>query len=327
MNQRSIILVFLLTMTTSFVACQRIGLENNGQHNPAGGEASGNKPKKTTDALELTFQDVLPVFEATCQTCHHKFSGPSMPNWLVYETSYNYKDSLKRRLTERTMPPRGFSMTDKDRLTVLAWIDSGALNTPTQPPAEPPATQPPAEPPPTTTPVNLGAQIFQRSCIGCHGPSAVDLKSPILYGLPTGYLVSQLHAYKSNYRRDSLMGGAMNSIVKNLTDEEISALSTYLSDLSACEIPETVVDPDQGSVSNGEILADEKGCLGCHNLENSADFPFLAGQKTLYINQQLLAFKSGARKNMMMGSISKNLTEGEILDLAAYMNSLRSCLK
>jgi cytochrome c553 len=66
-------------------------------------------------------------------------------------------------------------------------------------------------------------------------------------------------------------------------------------------------------------------CQACHGADGigiSAEIPNLAGQKTVYIQTQLKAFKSGDRKHDVMGPIAKQLSDADVENLAAFWNSL-----
>jgi cytochrome c553 len=67
-------------------------------------------------------------------------------------------------------------------------------------------------------------------------------------------------------------------------------------------------------------------CVGCHGaagISNNPVWPNLAGQKGPYIVKQLKAFKSGSRKDPLMDSTSKGLSDADIENLAAYYSSLK----
>ena len=74
-----------------------------------------------------------------------------------------------------------------------------------------------------------------------------------------------------------------------------------------------------------------KPCAACHgadfNTPISPDIPRLAGQHADYLAQALTDYKSGARKNPVMGSQAAALSAQGILDLAAYFDSLSGSLK
>jgi cytochrome c553 len=65
-------------------------------------------------------------------------------------------------------------------------------------------------------------------------------------------------------------------------------------------------------------------CLGCHGPQgksSSAQWPNLAAQQAPYIVNQLNAFKTGTRNNSMMQSMTANLSDDDINNLAAYYSS------
>lgn len=74
-----------------------------------------------------------------------------------------------------------------------------------------------------------------------------------------------------------------------------------------------------------------KVCAACHgadfNTPISPDIPRLAGQHTDYIARALTDYKSGERKNPVMGGQAGALSEQDIEDLAAYIGNLKGTLK
>ncbi|GEO39565.1 cytochrome c [Skermanella aerolata] len=67
-------------------------------------------------------------------------------------------------------------------------------------------------------------------------------------------------------------------------------------------------------------------CITCHGRDGvgtSPVFPNLAGQKSLYMVQQLEQFRSGARKSEVMNVVAKPLTDAEIEALANYYEGLK----
>jgi len=74
-----------------------------------------------------------------------------------------------------------------------------------------------------------------EACVNCHGEggkgrSADNVTYPAIGGQHKTYLSGQLVNWKLGERSNS-PGGVMNKIAKALTDDEIEALSTYLSGL------------------------------------------------------------------------------------------------
>ena len=74
-----------------------------------------------------------------------------------------------------------------------------------------------------------------------------------------------------------------------------------------------------------------KPCAACHgadfNTPVSPDTPRLAGQHADYLARALADYKSGARKNAVMGGQAAALSAQDIQDLAAYFQSLSGSLK
>lgn len=72
-------------------------------------------------------------------------------------------------------------------------------------------------------------------CMSCHGTNgkgqSPDVATyPVIGGQHKGYLRAQLMHWRSGERSNS-PGGVMNKVAKSLTDEEIEALTEYLSGL------------------------------------------------------------------------------------------------
>ncbi len=71
-------------------------------------------------------------------------------------------------------------------------------------------------------------------------------------------------------------------------------------------------------------------CAACHGPDGNAptgpEFPRLAGQHYDYLLQALRAYKSGARKNPIMGGQAGTLSPQDMADLAAYFSSQKGSL-
>jgi cytochrome c553 len=68
-------------------------------------------------------------------------------------------------------------------------------------------------------------------------------------------------------------------------------------------------------------------CQACHGPDGvspSPEFPTLAGQYADYVETALRHYKTGKRKNPIMAEQVKNLTDRDMMDLAAYYASLRA---
>ena len=67
-------------------------------------------------------------------------------------------------------------------------------------------------------------------------------------------------------------------------------------------------------------------CAACHGAQGASvsdTIPNLAGQKSRYIETQLKALREGSRKNPIMGTIARQLSDTDIANVAAYFSSLQ----
>jgi len=77
-------------------------------------------------------------------------------------------------------------------------------------------------------------------------------------------------------------------------------------------------DMDNAKKKAGEV------CQACHGMDGNSPIPEnpkLAGQHPDYLAKALRDYKSGARKNPVMGAMASTLTAKDINDLAAYYGS------
>lgn len=75
-------------------------------------------------------------------------------------------------------------------------------------------------------------------------------------------------------------------------------------------------------IASGEQKAET--CASCHGPKghsSNAQWPNLAAQQSTYLTNQLKAFKAGDRINIMMQSMTANLSNEDIANLAAYFSS------
>ena len=63
-------------------------------------------------------------------------------------------------------------------------------------------------------------------------------------------------------------------------------------------------------------------CHGANGVSVSDTIPNLAGQRAKYLEAQLRAWKDGSRKNALMNAIGSQLASEEMVNLAAYFESL-----
>ncbi|HEV2674902.1 MAG TPA: c-type cytochrome [Aliidongia sp.] len=82
--------------------------------------------------------------------------------------------------------------------------------------------------------------------------------------------------------------------------------------------PQMLGDPAADSIGRGATLSLK--CTMCHGARglSEADSPNLAGQYPAVVFKELQDFKSGARTNAVMGPMVANLSDQDMIDLAAY---------
>ncbi|WP_425107078.1 c-type cytochrome [Ancylobacter sp.] len=67
-------------------------------------------------------------------------------------------------------------------------------------------------------------------------------------------------------------------------------------------------------------------CAVCHGMDGIAQLPTaanLAGQQEVYLAKALEDFRAGRRVNEMMTVVSKDLTDADIANLAAWYGSIK----
>ena len=82
-----------------------------------------------------------------------------------------------------------------------------------------------------------------------------------------------------------------------------------------------------GNVAAGSTKA-KQVCAACHGADGNktldARYPKLAGQYPDYLVKALHDYKTGKRKNPIMGGQAQGLSEQDIANVAAYFGSLDS---
>ena len=69
-------------------------------------------------------------------------------------------------------------------------------------------------------------------------------------------------------------------------------------------------------------------CAACHGqngISSNPLWPNLAGQQQTYLENQIKAFRDGARTDVSMQPFVANLTDEDVADLAAYYAGLSPC--
>ena len=164
--------------------------------------------------------------------------------------------------------------------------------------------------------VARGAKLAY-TCHGCHGIPNYKNAYPVynvpkLGGQHTAYLVLALKAYSSQERAHA----TMHAQAATLSEQDMQDLAAYLAGQE--------LKPTGKAVGAAPKAA--QTCVACHGNDGIGilpEYPNLAGQHEDYIEAALKAYRSGQRKNPVMGGMAANLKDEEIRELAAYYSSQR----
>ena len=169
---------------------------------------------------------------ATCVACHGadgNSPAPDFPKLAGQNAKYiakqlaNFKDEVR---VNAIMYPFAAQLSEQDMLDLGAFyasqtIEMGAVNEDL---------------------VEAGRQLYRGgnaesgvpACMACHGPNGKGVPAagwPMLSGQYSQYTEAQLRAFASGERNNS-PNGMMHDIAKKMTEEEIKAVSAYVSGLN-----------------------------------------------------------------------------------------------
>jgi len=155
------------------------------------------------------------------------------------------------------------------------------------------------------------------TCHGCHGipnyKNAYPVYSvPKLGGQHSAYLIVALKAYSSLERPHP----TMHSHAITLSEQDMQDIAAYLVGQE--------LKPTGRAV--GTAPKASQTCVACHGSDGVGilpEYPNLAGQHADYIENSLRSYRSGQRKNPVMGGMAGALTDKDIKELAAYYSSQR----
>jgi mono/diheme cytochrome c family protein len=126
--------------------------------------AAHDRPSGAAAPGTITFtKHVAPILQQKCQVCHQPDSIGPMP-LITYEDAVEYADKIKRKVSQRLMPPwhidrsigiqefkNDRSLSDEQIATIVGWVDAGT------PPGDPKDM-----PPPVKFPDPLGWQLTKQ---------------------------------------------------------------------------------------------------------------------------------------------------------------------
>jgi cytochrome c553 len=175
---------------------------------------------------------------------------------------------------------------------------------------------------------NNGAGNGVAACASCHGAKGEGNAAsnfPRIAGQPQSYLAHQLASFANGSRNNPVM----TAIAKNLSQQQIEAVSAYYAGLAAPSSPTAA--PPATQQKRGQTLStigDEavgvQACANCHGPGGSGEapnYPYLAGQHAAYLKASLTSWKQGTRNtdpSQQMPQIAKRLSDADITAVSAY---------
>lgn len=172
--------------------------------------------------------------------------------------------------------------------------------------------------------ITFGRQVFNERCATCHGFVGRYSAAPNLWGQQKEFLEKSIIRFQKNERKDLLMNGLMNQMARLMSNEQIEAVSEYLSRENPCAHngqPTTL----GGDVSRGRQLVERNYCTACHTGKADTFGPNIMGQKEAYVLASIEAFKSQKRDNPNMYGLVQHFDRNIIIDIAAYLASVSEC--
>jgi len=171
-------------------------------------------------------------------------------------------------------------------------------------------------------------------CNGCHGADgmSVDPKLiPNLAGQYADYIFFQTREFQEGHRHDDTMS-AMSALVSS--EEDLKDIAAYYASLKMMK----GTNPSSPLAKEGKQLflrgipkIGLSSCVSCHgkngkgNGQKNTFIPVIGGQQKMYLQEELMDFKTGLRPNGPsghMGDLSKKMSDNEIQALAEYLSGL-----
>jgi cytochrome c553 len=158
-------------------------------------------------------------------------------------------------------------------------------------------------------------------CGTCHGEDGNSKmeKIPSLAGQPAFFILNQLFLMREGVRKVE----AMAPFVKELKDEDLSALSEHYSKLAARPTGEAI---DPALAKRGADIAETRRCRSCHlpTLAGQDQMPRLARQRIDYLIPTLKSYRDSPRPgaDTAMSAAIVGASDDDIKALAHYAGSL-----
>jgi cytochrome c553 len=159
-----------------------------------------------------------------------------------------------------------------------------------------------------------------QQCAACHGEDGNSRTEnvPSIAGQPEFFVLNQLFLMREGVRKVE----AMAEVVKDLTDEDLSALAAHFARLPALPSGESI---EPALVRRGAEIAKARRCESCHgaDLAGREQVPRIAKQRLDFLLLTLKEFRDQPRAgaDTLMSSAVAGLSDDELAALAHYAAS------
>ncbi len=171
-----------------------------------------------------------------------------------------------------------------------------------------------------------------QTCVACHGPDGNSTVPnwPKIAGQYENYLEKELKDFRLG-EKGPRYEASMFAMVAALSDQDIADLSAFYASQKQTmgKAQSEFVAMGERLYRGGNMQSGVSACMACHGPagegNEAAKFPKLAGQHATYIENQLIAFRDGKRKNSpngMMESISHRMSAEEMKAVSSYIEGL-----
>lgn len=174
-------------------------------------------------------------------------------------------------------------------------------------------------------PSTFAADLSEKMapCLACHGESGQSQNDnvPSLGGQHAPYTLIQLFLFREKMR----VADPMNEMAKDLTDDDLRAVSEAIAALPPPKPPADTGDPAR--LDRARALTEQYHCNMCHRAAFSGqeNVPRVADQREDYLLKTLREYKSGARHGYeaTMAEALQPVDDAQLPELAYYLAHLR----
>ena len=160
-------------------------------------------------------------------------------------------------------------------------------------------------------------------CVACHGATGQsdNPEVPHIGGQPKLFVMYQLFFYREGRRKSP----EMNTVAKDMSDADLTALSEFVAALPSPKRVDAVVD--QARYLRGAEVAQMRICGSCHNPDFSGreQMPRIAGQRETYLLKSFKEYQAGQRVGTQaaMAEALRGLDDTQLADLAHFLAHFR----